>query len=85
MSTSQTKVPWEPYKAAIKKSPSFGMNNNQIQKENLVRYKIDTDMNVFNSKRPGFDNDEAESAKSTSLAQEMVESSTDTARLPLVS
>lgn len=61
------KVPWEPYKAATncnnkealthKNSinESFLINNS---KQNLVRYKIDTNLEAFNSNRPGYQFDE---------------------------
>ena len=62
------KVPWEPYKAACDGSNknynhdytsfnSLNLNNTQltesINTNALVKYKIDTDLTLFNAKRPG--------------------------------
>jgi len=56
---SSSKVPWEPYKAATKnnsKSPQSCVN---IDNENLIRYNISTDLELFNARRPGYQfNDE---------------------------
>lgn len=64
---SHTKVPWEPYKAAtntrkpnlidLTKSDSNFLKSSQIEKINqasLIRYKVATDLNIFNAARPGY-------------------------------
>ena len=65
---SNLKVPWEPYKAATnsrKPNPTDFTNNRfqgspieQINQANLVRYKILTDLNIFNAERPGYQFDD---------------------------
>ena len=61
------RVPWEPYRGAINgqrltkgraKDP-VTLNTalaplNSFEKEDLVRYKVETDLNIFNAQRPGY-------------------------------
>lgn len=59
-----SKVPWEPYKAAtnstsLLKSSSHFQNQTQAS-SNLIKYKISTDLEKFNSKRPGYQFDECD-------------------------
>ncbi|CAF0910868.1 unnamed protein product [Brachionus calyciflorus] len=55
-SLNQIEVPWEPYKAAINSKKS--KNRTNFETGNLIRYKIDTDLNKFNNQRPGYQFDE---------------------------
>ncbi len=57
--TMNSKVPWEPYKAAtnLNKTPQES-NEFNFLKENLVRYKVSTDLALFNAQRPGSQFDE---------------------------
>lgn len=57
MSSSAQSVPWEPYKAAINAKKSLKITNN-FETRNLIKYKIDTDLEKFNNQRPGFQFDE---------------------------
>jgi hypothetical protein len=66
---SISKVPWEPYKAAVSGNSSSiskflcEKSDNQvasitplptnINRQSLVRYKVETNLDLFNSKRPG--------------------------------
>ncbi len=64
-----SKVPWEPYKAAT--SSSKGLKENKmvqhlndtfdsVNKADLIRYKVSTDLELFNSCRPGSQFDDAD-------------------------
>lgn len=56
MSISKEPIPWEPYKAAVSSKKNFKMKD--LDKRNLVRYKIDTDLEKFNNERPGHEFDD---------------------------
>jgi hypothetical protein len=57
-SSSISKIPWEPYKGATDKQTARSLNNEpkslNLDKENLIKYELDTDLNEFNSHRPGY-------------------------------
>lgn len=73
---SNRTIQWEPYKAACDANKNKNFNqeyssfnslnyNNSTQtesinKESLVRYKVDTDLNKFNAKRPGSQFDDSD-------------------------
>lgn len=55
----KSKVPWEPYKAAINSDKNIlDSEGKGFDKSKLIKYKIDTNLEAFNSKRPGYQFDE---------------------------
>lgn len=57
--SSILKVPWEPYKAATTKK---GKSSSQLSldKNDLIRYNVKTDMKLFNAQRPGYQFDDSD-------------------------
>ncbi len=56
---SNSKVPWEPYKAATKTTRRNPESYVSLDTDKLIRYNVSTDLNLFNAKRPGYQfNDE---------------------------
>jgi hypothetical protein len=72
MSKNVSKVPWEPYKAACSSDIDTSNTNikgllnttssssSNILKNDLIRYKTDTNLDVFNSQRPGYQFDDCD-------------------------
>lgn len=72
------KVPWEPYKAATSKSSSNKSSissihqtssQTNVNKNDLVRYNISTNLKIFNANRPGseFDDEDIDTIKKTNI------------------
>lgn len=63
-SSSSTPPPWEPYKAATTSTSIIPPNSDSLiacfKRDGLVKYKLDTDLNEFNSTRPGSQFDDSD-------------------------
>jgi hypothetical protein len=72
MSKNVSKVPWEPYKAATSSdtetktilkgllNTTTSFSSSSLIKNDLIRYKTDTNLDVFNSQRPGYQFDDCD-------------------------
>lgn len=62
--SGKTPPPWEPYKAATTSTSIIPPNPDSLlacfKREGLVKYKVATDLNEFNSSRPGSQFDESD-------------------------
>lgn len=55
-----SKVPWEPYKAATNTQSLTSSNHLGLNKNDLIRYNVKTDMKLFNAQRPGYQFDDSD-------------------------
>ena len=64
-------VPWEPYKGATSLNKLPIMQNPGLIESNLVRYKVSTDLKLFNAQRPGsqFDDCDIELLEKTAATE----------------